>query len=66
MIVHLAIDNDEMQAISKGHKDYGSAWRQHDLDLVSGPEFKELLMTNHIILIGWRQIRDLMNAPVSK
>jgi predicted glycoside hydrolase/deacetylase ChbG (UPF0249 family) len=66
MIVHLAIDNDEMQAISKGHKDYGSAWRQHDLDLVSGPEFKELLKTNHIILIGWRQIRDLMNAPVSK
>ncbi len=66
MIVHLAIDNDEMQAISKGHTDYGSAWRQHDLDLVSGPEFKELLKTNHIILIGWRQIRDLMNAPVSK
>jgi predicted glycoside hydrolase/deacetylase ChbG (UPF0249 family) len=66
MIVHLAIDNDEMQAISKGHNDYGSAWRQQDLDLVSGSEFKELLKTNHIILIGWRQIRDLMNAPVSK
>jgi hypothetical protein len=63
MIVHLALDNDEMQAISKGHDDYGSAWRQHDLDLVSSPEFKELLKTNHIILIGWRQIRDLMNAP---
>ena len=66
MIVHLAIDNDEMQAISKGHNDYGSAWRQQDLDLVSGSEFKELLKTNHIILIGWRQIRDLMNAPLSK
>jgi chitin disaccharide deacetylase len=66
MIVHLAIDNDEMQAISKGLDDYGSAWRQHDLDLVSSPEFKELLKTNHIVLIGWRQIRDLMNAPASK
>ena len=66
MIVHLAFDNDEMQAICKGHNDYGSAWRQHDLDLVSGREFKELLKTNHIILIGWRQIRDLMNAPASK
>lgn len=66
MIVHLAIDNDEMQAITKGHDDYGSAWRQHDLDLVSSPEFKELLKTNHIVLIGWRQIRDLMNAPASK
>ena len=66
MIVHLAVDNDEMQAVSKGHDDYGSAWRQHDLDLVSSPEFKELLKTNHIILIGWRQVRDLMNTPVTK
>lgn len=66
MIVHLAVDNDEMQAVSKGHDDYGSVWRQHDLDLITSPEFKELLKANHIILIGWKQIRDLMNAPVSK
>jgi chitin disaccharide deacetylase len=66
MIVHLAIDNDEMQAISKGHDDYGSAWRQQDLDVVSSPEFKNLLKTNNIILIGWKQIRDLMNATSSK
>ncbi len=66
MIVHLAIDNDEMQAISKGHEDYGSAWRQHDLDLVMSAEFKDLLKTNHIILIGWRQIRDIMNVPALK
>ncbi len=62
MIVHLAIDNDEMQAISKGHDDYGSAWRQNDLDLISSTEFKDLLKSNNIILIGWKQIRDLMNA----
>jgi predicted glycoside hydrolase/deacetylase ChbG (UPF0249 family) len=66
MIVHLGIDNDEMQAICKGHEDYGSAWRQHDLDLVISSEFKDLLKTNNIILIGWRQVRDVMNAPVSK
>jgi predicted glycoside hydrolase/deacetylase ChbG (UPF0249 family) len=66
MIVHLAIDNDEMQAITKGHDDYGSAWRQHDLDMISSPEFKELLKTNHIILIGWRQIRDLMKTTDPK
>jgi predicted glycoside hydrolase/deacetylase ChbG (UPF0249 family) len=66
MIVHVAIDNDEMQAICKGHDDYGSSWRQKDLDLVSSPEFRDLLKTNHIILIGWKQIRDLMNKPVSQ
>lgn len=61
MIVHLSIDNDEMQAISKGHDDYGSAWRQQDLDLVTSTEFMDLLKTNNIILIGWRQVRDVMN-----
>ncbi len=66
MIVHIAYDNEEMKAITKGHDDYGSAWRQHDLDLVSSQEFKELLKTNHIILVSWRQIRDLMNAQASK
>jgi len=63
MIVHLALDNDEMQAVSKGHDDYGSAWRQKDLDYVLSNEFKDMLEVNHIILIGWRQIRDLMNSP---
>jgi chitin disaccharide deacetylase len=61
MIVHLAVDNDEMKAICIGHNDYGSAWRQHDLDLVTSPEFKSLLKQNHVVLIGWKQIRDLMN-----
>jgi hypothetical protein len=66
MIVHLAVDNDEMQAISKGHDDYGSSWRQHDLDLVLSKEFQDLIKINHIVLIGWKQIRDLMNTKSSK
>jgi chitin disaccharide deacetylase len=61
IIVHLSVDNDEMQAISKGHDDYGSAWRQHDLDLVTSKEFRDLLKSNNVILIGWKQIADLMN-----
>ena len=61
IIVHLDVDNDEMRSICKGHDDYGSAWRQHDLDVVTSPEFKNLLKQNHVVLIGWKQIRDLMN-----
>jgi hypothetical protein len=63
---NLVVDIDEMQAINKGHDDYGSTWRQHDLDLVLSNEFKDLLNTDHIILIGWRQIRDLMKGTGSK
>lgn len=66
MIVHLAIDNDEMQAISKGHDDYGSSWRQKDLDLVLSNDFQDLIKKNNIILIGWKQIRDLMDAQNSQ
>ncbi len=66
MIVHLAVDNDEMKAICKGHEDYGSAWRQHDLDVVTSPEFKNLLKQNNVVLIGWKQVRDLMNKQETK
>ncbi len=62
MIVHLGIDSDEMKAICSGHKDYGSEWRQNDLDLVTGREFMELLKANKIVLITWKQIRDVMNS----
>jgi chitin disaccharide deacetylase len=61
IIVHLSEDNAEMQAISRNHKDYGSEWRQHDLDLVSGKEFKDILKSNNVILIGWKDVRNVMN-----
>ncbi len=66
IIVHLSVDDGEMQAISNGHEAYGSAWRQHDLDLVTSSEFKDLLKANNVILIGWKQVRDLMSIPLSK
>ena len=53
MIVHIALDNDEMRAITKGHPDYGSEWRQEDLNLVGSKEFKDLLKANKVILITW-------------
>ncbi len=62
IIVHLAVDNDEMKAVCKGHDDYGSTWRQNDLDMVLSMEFKDLLKENHVILIGWKQIKDVMNS----
>jgi predicted glycoside hydrolase/deacetylase ChbG (UPF0249 family) len=61
IIVHLAIDNEETRAICKGHPDYGSEWRQKDLDLVLGNELKDNLRAANVILITWKQIRDLMN-----
>jgi len=61
MIVHIGFDNEEMKAICKGHPDYGSEWRQKDLDLVLGNELKDNLKAANVILITWRQIKDVMN-----
>lgn len=66
MIVHLAIDNDEIKAICQGHPDFGSAWRQNDLDYVLSSEFRDILKANNIVLIGWKQVRDAMIAEASK
>jgi len=60
IIVHLAKDNEEMRAVTINHDDYGSLWRQKDLDMVLSPEFKDQVRENNIILIGWKQISDLM------
>lgn len=60
IIVHIAINNDEMKAISNEHDDYGADWRQKDFDLIQSREFRDLLKANNAILISWGQIRDLM------
>jgi chitin disaccharide deacetylase len=60
MIVHLSLDNEEMKAITTEHHDYGSEWRQHDLDMILSPEFKKAIKDNNIRLVTWRQIREVM------
>ncbi|HXJ05741.1 MAG TPA: polysaccharide deacetylase family protein [Candidatus Acidoferrum sp.] len=60
MIVHLGHDDAELQAVTVDHPDYGSAWRQRDLDFVSSPAFKKLLTENHVILIQWRDLGKLL------
>jgi predicted glycoside hydrolase/deacetylase ChbG (UPF0249 family) len=60
LIVHLAIDDTEMQAVTVNHPDFGSAWRQKDLDFVTGSEFRELLEAHDIKLVTWDQIRQVM------
>jgi chitin disaccharide deacetylase len=57
LIVHLAYDDAEMQGITEGHPDYGSAWRQRDFDVITGAEFRKALKDNHVTLVGWRAIK---------
>jgi len=59
-IIHLAHDDAEFQAVAVDHPDYGSAWRQRDYDVVTSPEFKAALETNHVILVHYKDFKKLL------
>lgn len=56
IIFHLAYDNDEMQAVTIDHPDFGAAWRQNDFNYVTSEAFKTLLEKKGIRLITWKDI----------
>jgi predicted glycoside hydrolase/deacetylase ChbG (UPF0249 family) len=56
IIVHLAKNTDETQAIMVNHPDFGAEWRQNDLDFVLSDEFKKAIKDHNIKLVTWRQI----------
>jgi predicted glycoside hydrolase/deacetylase ChbG (UPF0249 family) len=60
LIVHLGYDDAELRAVTVDHPDYGAAWRQRDFNAVTSPEFKKALEDNHIILIGWKDLKKIM------
>ncbi len=60
IFVHLAHDDAETQAITVNHPDWGAAWRQRDLQAISSPEFRKALEDNHVIVVGWRDIKKIL------
>jgi predicted glycoside hydrolase/deacetylase ChbG (UPF0249 family) len=56
IIFHLAYDNDEMQAVTIDHPDFGAAWRQNDFNYVTSEAFKTVLEKNGVRLITWKEI----------
>ena len=63
LIVHLAYDDAEMQAVTVDHPDYGSAWRQRDFNVLTRPEFRKALEENHIVLLSWQDLGRLLPKP---
>jgi chitin disaccharide deacetylase len=61
IIVHLAYDNEEMQAVTIEHPEFGSAWRQRDFNYITNEEFKTELKRNKVQLVTWREIQNVRN-----
>ncbi|MET3027526.1 polysaccharide deacetylase family protein [Flavobacterium sp. UW10123] len=55
-LLHPAFDDSEMQGITINHPNFGSEWRQIDLDFFTSDECKAKLKENNIQLVTWREI----------
>ena len=66
VIVHLAYDDEEMRGATYDHPDWGAAWRQHDLDMVKSPEFRQFLKEQGFVLVGWRELAKALPKNYGK
>lgn len=60
--VHLGYDDEEMQALTGHSTNWGSAWRQRDLDFLQCTGFREFLTEEKVCVLGWRDAVRL-NCP---
>lgn len=58
LLIHLAYDDEEMQAITVEHPYWNAEWRQADMDFFSSQRCKQLLKSENIVLVTWRELRD--------
>lgn len=60
MLIHLAFEDEEMNAVTAGHESYHAPWRQADFDFFTNEKAKELIQKNNIKLITWKEIGKIL------
>lgn len=60
IIVHLGFDDDELQAVTINHPDFGAKWRSLDLQVVESPSFQKAMKDRNIQLVTYREIQELL------
>ncbi len=55
-VIHVAYDNQEMQAFSRDRPTWGGAWRQRDFDYFTSDAFRQKLRARGATLLSWRDI----------
>jgi predicted glycoside hydrolase/deacetylase ChbG (UPF0249 family) len=62
LIVHTAIDDDEMRGATWDHPAWGAAWRQFDYDMLKSPEWQKFLKDEGFILVSWKDLAKALPA----
>ncbi|SHJ94546.1 polysaccharide deacetylase family protein [Pseudozobellia thermophila] len=60
LLIHPAFDDKEMKGITVDHPNFGSEWRQIDLDFFTNDRNKGLIDKNQIQLITWGDINKAL------
>ncbi len=60
ILIHLAFDNEEMNAVTQGHDTYHAPWRQADYNFFTSEKARELLKKNNVKLVTWREVGKTM------
>ncbi|MEP0714280.1 MAG: hypothetical protein ABJC55_20360, partial [Algoriphagus sp.] len=60
ILIHLAFDDEEMNAVTSGHDTYHAPWRQADYDFFTSEKASELLKKNKVQLVTWREVGKTM------
>lgn len=60
LLIHLAFDDEEMNAVTAEHDTFHAPWRQADYDFFTSEKARDLIEKNNIKLITWRQIAELL------
>jgi len=64
LTVHLGHDDEELRGATYDHPNWGAAWRQQDLDLVSSPAFQQFLHEQGFVLVSWKELtKALLPTP---
>lgn len=60
ILIHPAFDDDEMKGVTVNHPNFGSAWRQIDVDYFTNEQNRLKLKNNNIELITWADIKKVI------
>lgn len=60
LLLHPAFDDDEMKGITVDHPNFGSEWRQIDLDFFSNPKNRALFEKQGVQMVTWKEVKALL------
>lgn len=58
ILVHPALNDTDLQAITLGRVNHGAEWRQADHDFFTSAYCRRLIAENNIHMVTWKEIRD--------